>query len=170
MLKVQEIRELIRLVDQSSIDEFTFENEGIKLIMKKNNLAEVRELSASLPVQVINTALPQAEQKPVEVSTPNVETKIEAPVITNPETAEEAKLHTITSPMVGTFYNAPSPGAEPYVKIGSPVTKETIVCIVEAMKLFNEIEADVEGEIAEILVEEGQLVEFGQPLFSVKVK
>lgn len=70
--------------------------------------------------------------------------------------------------MVGTFYRKPNPDAEPYVKVGDKVNSDTIVCIVEAMKLFNEIEAEVEGEIVEILVEDGQLVEFGQPLFLVK--
>ena len=77
-------------------------------------------------------------------------------------------LHKITSPMVGTFYESPSPDADAYVKVGSKVTKDSIVCIVEAMKLFNEIEAEVDGEIVEVLVKDGQLVEFGQPLFLVK--
>src|SRR5690606_6025000 len=81
---------------------------------------------------------------------------------------EDPSLHKITSPMVGTFYQAPSPDAAPYVKKGDKVTPETIVCIVEAMKLFNEIEAEVSGEIVEVLVEDGQLVEYGQPLFLVK--
>ena len=70
--------------------------------------------------------------------------------------------------MVGTFYHSPSPDVDPYVKVGSKVSNDSIVCIVEAMKLFNEIEAEVNGEIVEILVKNGQLVEFGQPLFLVK--
>lgn len=70
--------------------------------------------------------------------------------------------------MVGTFYQAPSPDAAPYVKVGDKVGEETIVCIVEAMKLFNEIEAEIKGEIVEVLVKDGQLVEYGQPLFLVK--
>ena len=74
----------------------------------------------------------------------------------------------ITAPMVGTFYGAPDPKAEPFVKVGSKVTPNTVVCILEAMKLFSEIEAEVEGEITEILVKDGEFVEFGQPLFKVK--
>ena len=74
----------------------------------------------------------------------------------------------ITAPMVGTFYGAPDPKAEPFVKVGSKVTPNTVVCILEAMKLFSEIEAEVEGEITEILVNDGEFVEFGQPLFKVK--
>ena len=79
-----------------------------------------------------------------------------------------SSLHKITSPMVGTFYQSPSPDVDAYVKVGSKVSKDSIVCIVEAMKLFNEIEAEVNGEIVEILVKDGQLVEYGQPLFLVK--
>src|SRR5699024_2118686 len=74
----------------------------------------------------------------------------------------------IVSPMVGTLYHASSPESDPYVSVGSSVTNDSIVCIVEAMKLFNKIEAEVSGEIVEILVEDGELVEFGQPLFRVK--
>ena len=81
---------------------------------------------------------------------------------------DTANLHKITSPMVGTFYASPTPEADVYVKAGSVVTKDSIVCIVEAMKLFNEIEAEVNGEIVEILAKNGQLVEYGQPLFLVK--
>lgn len=102
----------------------------------------------------------QAEAKAAE---PKEETKQET-------AADIANLHKITSPMVGTFYQAPSPDAEPFVKKGSVVTKDTVVCIIEAMKLFNEIEAEVNGEIVDILVEDGQLVEYGQPLFLVKTE
>lgn len=75
---------------------------------------------------------------------------------------------TINAPMVGTFYKSPSPEADPYVKVGDKVNNDSIVCILEAMKLFNEIQAEVSGEIVEILVEDGQMVEYGQPLFKVK--
>jgi len=74
------------------------------------------------------------------------------------------------SPMVGTFYQSPSPDLPAYVKVGDKVGNETIVCIVEAMKLFNEIEAEVQGEIVEVLVKDGELVEYGQPLFLVKAE
>src|SRR5699024_418572 len=89
------------------------------------------------------------------------------------ETATESTAdydHEIVSPMVGTLYSAPSPESDAYVKAGSKVETDTVVCIVEAMKLFNEIEAEVTGEIVEILVEDGELVEYGQPLFRVKTK
>ncbi len=81
---------------------------------------------------------------------------------------DTSNLHKIVSPMVGTFYQSSSPDAEAYVKQGAKVSKDSIVCIVEAMKLFNEIEAEVNGEIVEVLAKDGQLVEYGQPLFLVK--
>lgn len=173
MLKIQEIRELIRLIDQSNIDEFLFEQDGTKVKMKKKVEHETGT-SGSTAYQMIEVK-PEPVQSIIEES---VSTNI--PAGTEPVAAKDdskqvgandmADLHQITSPMVGTFYTSPSPEAGPYVKIGDKVTKDTVVCIVEAMKLFNEIEAEVDGEIVEILVENGQLVEYGQPLFAVKTK
>lgn len=167
MLKVQEIRELIKLVDQSSLDEFVYEYEGAKIKMKKNAAVEtmtVREQVAQAPVIVTEkTTAPVAavEVKQEEVSAPQAQ-PAKAPAV------DTSNLHKITSPMVGTFYQSPSPDTDAYVKVGSKVSSDSVVCIVEAMKLFNEIEAEVNGEIVEILVKDGQLVEYGQPLFLVK--
>lgn len=167
MLKVQEIRELIKLIDKSSIEEFIFEHEGSKIKLKKSS---TETIAVSQPViqPAVNDAPKPAQAEPVPVV--QAEAKAAEPKVeTQQETAADtANLHKITSPMVGTFYQAPSPDAEPYVKKGSVVTKDTVVCIIEAMKLFNEIEAEVNGEIVEILVKDGQLVEYGQPLFLVK--
>ncbi|MEW9107074.1 acetyl-CoA carboxylase biotin carboxyl carrier protein, partial [Paenibacillus sp.] len=85
------------------------------------------------------------------------------------DTKEQAGLHKIVSPMVGTFYRASSPDSPPFVNTGDKVNEKSVVCILEAMKLMNELLAEVKGEIVEILVENGQLVEFGQPLFLVKL-
>lgn len=81
---------------------------------------------------------------------------------------DDSSYQTINAPMVGTFYKSPSPEEDAYVQVGDKVTNESTVCILEAMKLFNEIQAEVSGEIVEILVEDGQMVEYGQPLFKVK--
>lgn len=166
MLKVQEIRELIKLVDQSSLDEFVYEYEGAKIKMKKNaamGTVTVKEQVTPAPVIV-------AQKTPAPVAA--VEVKQEEPIAPQAQPAQPAadtsNLHKITSPMVGTFYQSPSPDADVYVKVGSKVSSDSVVCIVEAMKLFNEIEAEVNGEIVEILVKDGQLVEYGQPLFLVK--
>ncbi len=164
MLKIQEIRELIRLVNESNIVEFVYEHDGSKIKMKKAGAAE-QVVVASPKVDVPQIAVAQ-QQTPVAPVVEKVEVKEEAKLEKQAMAAEN--LHTITSPMVGTFYAAPSPDAAPYVKVGDKVKKDTIVCIVEAMKLFNEIEAEVDGEIVEVLVKNGQLVEYGQPLFLVK--
>lgn len=166
MLKIQELRELIKLVDQSSIDEFSYELDGSKIKMKKNNAVTYVEEKAATQ----NNEVHKAEEA---VSTPAAPAQApkapEAPVKEEaPAPAADENLHKIVSPMVGTFYQSPSPDAGAYVKAGSKVTDDSVVCIVEAMKLFNEIEAEVKGEIVEILVKDGQLVEYGQPLFLVK--
>lgn len=165
MLKVQEIRELIKLVDQSNLDEFVYEIDDCKIKMKKNKAGVVA--STNQPVSAAPVAPSVPEPAPVEKVTVKEEVKVETaqPKV---EAASTENLHKITSPMVGTFYQSPSPDADAYVKVGSKVSKDSIVCIVEAMKLFNEIEAEVDGEIVEILVKDGQLVEYGQPLFLVK--
>lgn len=169
MLKVQEIRELIKLIDESSITDFTYEFNGTKVNMKKNSgeVIHVQKQEAKIEqVEPVNSTKIETVEQPVE----KVELK---------EIVEENKVQTetakdfdyeITSPMVGTFYAAPSPTDPPYVQVGDQVSENTVVCIVEAMKLFNEIEAEVKGEIVEILVENGELVEYGQPLFRVKKK
>ncbi|HLR66419.1 acetyl-CoA carboxylase biotin carboxyl carrier protein [Virgibacillus alimentarius] len=161
MLNMDEIREIIKLIDQSSIDEFTYETSGATISMKKNEntVSQTPEKEVHKKVQSADTPSlvdikPEIQEEPKEEQT---EIKIDYD-------------YEIVSPMVGTLYSAPSPEREAYVTVGSKVEKDSIVCIVEAMKLFNEIEAEVKGEIVEILVEDGELVEYGQPLFRVKTK
>ena len=166
MLKIQEIREIIKLIDQSSIEKFTYESDGAKLVLKKGS---------STQTAVASTVVEQ--EKPVQQGTSDVQLQrteeVIAPQVVAPAAAvvthkEDPSLHKITSPMVGTFYTASSPDIPAYVQKGDSVKPEAIVCIVEAMKLFNEIEAEVSGEIVEVLVKDGQLVEYGQPLFLVR--
>ncbi|MFD1039176.1 acetyl-CoA carboxylase biotin carboxyl carrier protein [Virgibacillus byunsanensis] len=168
MLKVQEIRELIKLVDQSSIDEFTYEENGTTVSMKKSSENRVGHLSENV---LKDSEQPKVSREKVVDQVPPVkkeepEAKVEEPTVTTNTNYD----HEIVSPMVGTLYISPSPESDPYVKSGSSVQNDTVVCIVEAMKLFNEIEAEVTGEIVEILAEDGELVEYGQPLFRVKTK
>ncbi|HWS53382.1 MAG TPA: acetyl-CoA carboxylase biotin carboxyl carrier protein, partial [Pyrinomonadaceae bacterium] len=101
---------------------------------------------------------------------PPAQAQAEAPAAATEATAEAPAedLHIITSPIVGTFYRSPSPNAEPFVKAGSAVEPDTVVCIIEAMKLMNEIQAETAGTVEKIYVENGQPVEYGQPLFGVK--
>ncbi|WP_409251315.1 acetyl-CoA carboxylase biotin carboxyl carrier protein [Bacillus sp. SCS-153A] len=170
MLKIQELRELIKLVDQSSIDEFSYELDGSKIKMKKNKAVTYVEEKAAIQnnevhktEEAVSAPAPQAQAPAQAPKAPEAPAKTETPA-----PAADESLHKIVSPMVGTFYQSPSPDKDAYVKTGSKVSEDSVVCIVEAMKLFNEIEAEVKGEIVEILVKDGQLVEYGQPLFLVK--
>jgi acetyl-CoA carboxylase biotin carboxyl carrier protein len=169
MLKIHELREIIKLLDQSSIQEFELENEGTKVTIKKGNVEPQVTFVQAKPVEVTAPAVVQAS---TAVAEPQPVPAAKAPEVTEPapkvSIEEESQLHKIVSPMVGTFYSKPEPGAPAYVKAGDKVKPDSIVCILEAMKLFNEIEAEVSGEIVKVLVSEGQLVEYGQPLFLVK--
>lgn len=168
-MKIQEIREIIKLIDQSTLDEFSYESEGTKIKIKrgdknshKSTIQSLESSSVGEASKVETIQAPVVNEAPKVVETENPVAKL-APV-----EEDNSSLHKITSPMVGTFYQSSSPDTPAYVQVGSKVTADSIVCIVEAMKLFNEIEAEVDGEIVEVLVKDGQLVEYGQPLFLVK--
>jgi len=171
VFKIHEIREIIKLIDQSTIHEFELEVDGSKVTIKKAN-AEV----AAMPAPAVFQAAAPVVATPAVAAAPAPEVQAApapaapAPVAAAPAEAkvDESAFHKIVSPMVGTFYRSPEPGASVYVQPGDHVVPNKVVCIVEAMKLFNEIEAEVTGEIVKVLVEDGQLVEYGQPLFLVK--
>ncbi|GIN55745.1 acetyl-CoA carboxylase biotin carboxyl carrier protein [Lederbergia ruris] len=163
MLKIEEIREIIKLIDQSSIEEFVYKHEGSKVELKKRSSIQPVQAQPIHPASAV-VAQPSTPAPATEVTAqPNSEQE-------NSSQVQSDQYHKIVSPMVGTFYRASSPDTPAYVEVGSTVNEDSVVCIVEAMKLFNEIEAEVEGEIVEILVKDGQLVEYGQPLFLVKQK
>lgn len=164
MFKLSEIKELIKLVDQTSVHELEIENEGARLMIRKPGKTEVVNVqSAPITHTYAPTPIPAAASVPAPASA--------APAAQPAaERAVDPNLHTITSPMVGTFYRASSPEAGPFVQEGDRVHEKSVVCILEAMKLMNELEAEVRGEIVEVLAENGQLVEYGQPLFLVKTE
>jgi len=149
------LRRLLKLFDESTLTELTIEEEGVTV-----HFARRIESSNSHP-----TTLPPVFAQPIlqpqmtPAATPSLES---APV-----PAPSVKSHTIVSPIVGTFYRAPAPDAEPFVKVGDHVVPGQTLCIVEAMKLMNEIESDVQGTVVKILVENGQPVEYNQPLFEI---
>jgi len=156
-LNMDELRDLANLVDEHGFTDFEFENANIRVRLSKNPAP-----------QIIQAAQPFA-QPTVSTSTHTVQPKNDSQTeTTSTETAADDNLHVIPSPIVGTFYRSPAPDKDPYVKEGSNVSPDTIVCIIEAMKLMNEIEAEVSGEIVKVYVENGQSVEYGQPLFGIK--
>jgi acetyl-CoA carboxylase biotin carboxyl carrier protein len=163
-LPMDELRDLFTLFTEHSLTEFEIEREGFRVHLGRNLAPQIVSAPAVTHTQTgaAQTAAPSVGSG---VQTASAEASIEQE--SEQPTVEES-LHIITSPIVGTFYRTPSPDAEPFVRLGSHVNLDTVVCIIEAMKLMNEIQAETNGEIAKIYVENGQPVEFGQPLFGVK--
>ncbi|MBF0813957.1 MULTISPECIES: acetyl-CoA carboxylase biotin carboxyl carrier protein [Staphylococcus] len=163
-MNFKEIKELIEILDQSSLTEINIEDKGNIVNLKKEKETEI--ITPQISQQPMQQIAPQQGVASTPAGTQGAD-EISMNSNTNTNTAED-NLQTINAPMVGTFYKSPSPEESAYVQVGDSVTNDSTVCILEAMKLFNEIQAEVSGEIAEILVEDGQMVEYGQPLFKVK--
>ncbi|EKD29142.1 MAG: hypothetical protein ACD_79C00041G0003 [uncultured bacterium] len=155
-MNIKEIKQLLTLINEHGIAEFELEREGTKIGIKKYSSAP-----AVMSAPIYSHA-PSMHAIDIKHDTNETFSKEEKKVDL------DAGLHSITSPIVGTFYSAPSPDASPYVSIGSKIGPNDTVCIVEAMKVMNEIKADVAGIIEKIEVENGQAVEFGQVLFKVR--
>ncbi|HLV02429.1 MAG TPA: acetyl-CoA carboxylase biotin carboxyl carrier protein [Acidobacteriota bacterium] len=151
-MNIKEIKELIELIQGSGIEEFEMERSGVRVRIK-NSLG--RSQTSVAPVEplsrVTHEPSPEAAQE-----------------IQPPEEPEE-EFHIFTAPIVGTFYLTPKPDAEPFVRPGDFISKGSVLCIIEAMKIFNQIESDVSGEIVQILADNGQPVEYGQPLFKIRL-
>ena len=168
-MKVEQVLELVKAVSESELTEFKYEEDGVKLSLKKTS-DRIIPVAAPAPAPMVPPAVmpaapavmpaapaPAPMAAPAEVPAPDAEAaKAEAPV-----------GNVVKSPLVGTFYAAPAEDAEPFVKVGDSVKEGQVLAIVEAMKLMNEIESDYTGTVKEILVENGQGVEFGQPLFVI---
>jgi acetyl-CoA carboxylase biotin carboxyl carrier protein len=157
---MDELRELVQLIREHEFTEFELEREGFRVHFRRGG--EASEAAAHISPAAV---APAASVETVAASTaapahPGAKAQTEA--------SEDQDLYIIPSPIVGTFYRAASPQADAFVKIGSRVELETVVCIIEAMKLMNEIQAETTGEVAKIYVENGQPVEYGQPLFGIK--
>jgi acetyl-CoA carboxylase biotin carboxyl carrier protein len=153
-LNLGEIRELAELVSEYGFTDFRFENEKIKVRLSKQ-IATTAYVQREMPAESFANASHSASGA-------------QQSAVPDEPLMEDDSLHTITSPIVGTFYRSPGPDKDPYVQEGSKVTPESVVCIVEAMKLMNEIQAETSGEVIKIYVENGQPVEYGQALFGIK--
>jgi acetyl-CoA carboxylase biotin carboxyl carrier protein len=167
-MNLREVKELIELVSEKGFAEFEIEHQGFRLHICRFKEPPVIQSTPS-PVIISSTvpiapAPPAPVQSSVAPAAPATAQTAKADAL-----AAEAQLHTIKSPIVGTFYRSASPTSEPFVKIGDHVEPDTVVCIIEAMKLMNEIQAEASGEIVKIYVENGQPVEYGQPLFGIKI-
>ncbi len=159
-MDVNQIKQLIKIVEKSDIADFSIQEGDLRIKISKNSK---NQIVTNYPVLQTGATTPAPQAEPV------------SPVVASatPEPTTEAdlgskNLHEIKSPIVGTFYRAPAPDADPYIQVGDQVAEGSVLCIVEAMKLMNEIESDVGGKVVKILVENGTPVEYNQPLFLVE--
>jgi acetyl-CoA carboxylase biotin carboxyl carrier protein len=169
-VNMDELRELITLIQENGFAEFELEREGFRLYVR-------RDVEGGSPIDLSDSSTQSQPEQALSTTQPRSAEQIARGGATAPahpgahaQTAasEDQDLHMIPSPIVGTFYRSATPNADPFVKIGSRVEADTVVCIIEAMKLMNEIQAETSGEVAKIYVENGQPVEYGQPLFGIK--
>ena len=158
----KELKELIEFLIEKDISEFELERGDVKVRIKRG---------ADPVAPIITHMAPMASMQSATMPAPPAHSATSAPPAPAPpravEPAEE-ELHAVKSPIVGTFYEAPGPGALPFVKPGDQVAAGQVLCIIEAMKLMNEIESDASGEVVRVLVNNGQPVEYGQPLFAIR--
>src|SRR4051812_36060657 len=162
-LDVEALRQIVEVVEASEVTRLVWQNGDEKLIIRRGNpvthvVHSTPHAPASAGVHVVPAPSPQGE-----VPRPSIGNRPTAPAA-----PAEKKGHVITSPFVGTFYRTPSPDQPPFVEVGASVRKGQTLCIIEAMKLMNEIESEVAGKVAEVLVENAQPVEFGQALFRIE--
>ncbi len=158
-MQIEEIEELIRLIERSQIEEFELERKGTRIRIRKPSGGAAAPGPADPPPAARDETPPAGDAAvPGTVET--------GPAGAAGETAEQ--LHVFSAPIVGTFYLTPKPDAESLVEVGGTIEPGQVICIIEAMKIFNQIESDVEGELVRILVENGQPVEFGEALFEIR--
>lgn len=168
--ELEQLKELIEFLKDNQIGEFALERGDLKVNIKFGSEQAAQPGMDMASLARLLATQPGAGAPPVHAPAPSVAPQVhggaEAPAEAAPD--EDAGLHIVKSPIVGTFYESPSPGANAFVKIGDRVEAGQVLCIVEAMKLMNEIESDGTGEVVKRLVQNGQPVEYGQPLFALK--
>lgn len=158
-MNVEEIKTIVELMSANDLTEFKIEAEGYNLCLKRGcSKQQITQVVASAPVAASPAAAPV-------VSAPVASSPAASP---SSESAPKTPARTIDSPLVGTFYRAPSPDSPPFVKVGDRVSPDTVVCIVEAMKVMNEVKAETSGVIKDILCTDGTAVEYGLPLFVIE--
>jgi acetyl-CoA carboxylase biotin carboxyl carrier protein len=163
-LDLKQIKQIIDLMKRSDLTEFEVEEEGFKIKIKRGLGEQSAINSPVLSAHPFPTLLPAAP----EVKTPGAPVAAAPAPATASANGEESGFAYVKSPMVGTFYRGPSPDSPPFADINTKVEEKTVVCIIEAMKIMNEIQAETKGTVVEILVENGQPVEYGQRLFKIK--
>ena len=167
-VNLDELRELIALLRENGLAELELEREDFRVRLRREGVSFGGDHGSAFALSELVKNAVAGEPAPAANPAPAPPPPAQTTAAAAPEPAEEQNVHVISSPIVGTFYRSPSPSADPFVKIGSNVSPESVVCIIEAMKLMNEIQAEATGEVVKIYVENGQPVEYGQPLFGIR--
>jgi len=166
-MKSSEIQELIKFVAKSGVSEVEIEDKDFKITIKTPPYKRGNQPTVEVIRQEVVQPQQQQQAQQAPVAAPQAQAQAAPAAPAKEEPSEDANYVTIKSPMIGTFYRKPSPDKPNYVSVGDEVKNETVVCVIEAMKLFNEIEAEISGKIVKILVDDGSPVEYDQPLFLV---
>ncbi len=159
-MELKDIKELIALIRKNDLSEFSLEQEGFKITLKRGYESQPLTAGISYGPQLLGASPLQLPPQGQSVSAQSAPASLPA--------SPSESLRDLPSPMVGTFYAAPSPDAPPFASVGQQITPDTVICIIEAMKVMNEIKSEVSGTIVEIVAENGKPVQYGQPLFRLR--
>jgi acetyl-CoA carboxylase biotin carboxyl carrier protein len=161
-MDLDEIRSILELMREHDVAEFELERDSVKLRLRKTSTGTWTAQMPPLPQVTYGQPMPQPPGVPAGAAPP------QAPVLTAAQEEEDVDLAIVKSPIVGTFYRSSEPGAKPFVDVGQVVRQDQVLCIIEAMKLMNEIKAECDGEIVKVYVENGHAVQYGERLFAIK--
>lgn len=172
-MEFEQIKELIKLIQKSKISEFRYEDEKAKFSIRTKAYSANKEviMQPSMVGMPMNVAPQQQQQQQQQIALPQAEQAVNTALGNDKQAAKEEENSNyieVTSPMVGTFYRSPSPEKGPFVKVGDVIEIDDTICLIEAMKLFNEVKAEVSGKIVKMMVEDASPVEYGQVLFLVE--
>ena len=161
-MDLEQLKLILNLVREHELSEFEIEQEGLRLKIRKD--------AVGVPTVVTHVQTPPAYGAPAAVSTPQAAPPAGGGAAAAADVDADMELAVVKSPIVGTFYRSPDPGAPPFVDVGTPVKKGQVLCVIEAMKLMNEIDSEYDGEIVNIYVENGQPVQYGERLFAIRTR
>jgi acetyl-CoA carboxylase biotin carboxyl carrier protein len=174
-MDLNKLREILKIVAESDVAEIEIDEDGAKVTIRKESPTVLVQPSPyfapahpHFPAHVTPAPVPSVNPGPLPPAAAPEASDQPAPTVTQPTAPAEPNEFIVKAPIVGTFYRSPSPDSDPYVEVGSAVTSNSVVCIIEAMKLMNEIECEVAGRIKQVLVEDGEPVEYDQPLFVIE--
>ena len=165
-MNINEIQDLIKFVAKAGVNEVEIEKKDFKLVIKSDYMAK-KKTNFKEETKIVQQISPVCSIPQTMVQPPQVVAEVSTPTETKPEKKEDSNLITVKAQMIGTFYRSPAPDKPPFIEVGSVIKPGDTLCIIEAMKLFNEIESEVSGKVVKILLDDVSPIEFDQPLFLI---